>query len=162
MVKSSLADLKKTMDDFINYLVSLMGNNNKYNPNIYESLPYQVRQPYEGEDEYFKQNPNVGGMKTEDRRIILNPYSTLNQDQLNTVKNNEAIRLYLDDMQLTPYFNITEQQKKYFENTPYNNNPQIKNTIAARILTNDPSAGKYTDEQSNFADYIYNLIKQGK
>uniref|UniRef100_A0A6H1ZG35 Uncharacterized protein n=1 Tax=viral metagenome TaxID=1070528 RepID=A0A6H1ZG35_9ZZZZ len=56
------------------------------------------RQPYESERNYFRSNPNVGGMAAEDNAVILNPFSNLSQEQwgneflkspaFNTVENN--------------------------------------------------------------------------
>jgi hypothetical protein len=37
----------------------------------------QMRKPYAGELDYFKNNPSVAGMATEDNKVILNPYSRL-------------------------------------------------------------------------------------
>ena len=47
-----------------------------------------VRQDlYPGEDKYFKENPNVGGMMTEDNRVIINPYSKLTDKEKAIIKN---------------------------------------------------------------------------
>lgn len=55
----------------------------------------EYRQPYQSELDYFKNNTNVGGMATEDNKIILNPYSNLSNEQKRQVALNEGVRLFL-------------------------------------------------------------------
>jgi hypothetical protein len=145
-----------------NYLNNISSAINGYDTSIYNYLPYKIRQPYDTESEYFKNNPNVAGMKTEDKKIILNQYSKLSPEQLEIVKYNEALRLYLDDLGITPNITITPEQKQYFQGTPYYNDEKaMKNTIIARILTNDPSSQSVTRDQQDFADAVYKKIMQG-
>jgi hypothetical protein len=110
-------------------------------------LGYKIRNKlFPGEDSYFKNNPNVTGMASESGDIILNPYSSKDINK-NSVAKNEAFRLYLKDKNMTPDFEITKEQIEFFKNTPYEGNQKaIKETIAARIYADDPSA-KATEEQ---------------
>lgn len=114
---------------------------------------YEVRNPQESELQYFYDNQNISGMAAEDNRIILNPYSDLDSNQMNSVAQNEAIRLYLRNNKIEPTFNLTEEQAKQFKN--YSANPtDTKHTILGRILTNDTSVGKITPEQRKYADWL--------
>ena len=112
-----------------------------------------VRQDlYPGEDKYFKENPNVGGMMTEDNRVIINPYSKLTDKEKDAVRINETLRLNFKQDNVVPNIEISEKQRSFFKGTPYENDENaIKQTIMARILTGDPSA-KATEEQLNEAE----------
>lgn len=103
-------------------------------------MGYKVREKlYPSEDTYFKSNPNVAGMASESGHIILNPYSSkdINKD---AVVKNEAYRLYMRDEKINPSFKVTEDQKKFFKGSSYEKDEKaLKQTIAARILSGDPS-----------------------
>ena len=113
----------------------------------------QVRNKlYPGEDKYFKENPNVGGMMTEDNKVIINPYSNLTDNEKQAVIKNEKIRLNFKKNNIVPDIDITEEQRALFKGTPYENNEDaIKQTIVARIMTGDPSANA-TKEQTMVAN----------
>jgi len=113
----------------------------------------QVRNKlYPGEDKYFKENPNVGGMMTEDNKVIINPYSNLTDNEKQAVIKNEKIRLNFKENNIVPDIDITEEQRALFKGTPYENNEDaIKQTIVARIMTGDPSANA-TKEQTMVAN----------
>jgi hypothetical protein len=126
----------------------------------FNTLGYPVRKPYESEDKYFKANPNVAGMATEDGAVILNPYSTLSDTEKQAVALNEAYRLYMRENKIVPKFELTEEQKKFFTGSEYANNPDAaKQTIVARILSGDPSA-KATPQQQAEAKKIADQQKQ--
>jgi hypothetical protein len=109
---------------------------------------YAVRQPYQSEDAFFLLNPNTTGMAAEDGRIVLNPYSGLKYEQQLAVAKNEAIRLFMRESQIDPQFKVTPEQMKKFQGGPYGTNePALRQTLVARILTNDSSAGDVTEEQ---------------
>jgi hypothetical protein len=119
-------------------------------------LGYSLREPYSGEINYFKNNPTTAGMMTPDERVILNPYRNqyVNDD---SVVMNEAIRLALNSYPVRPYFPVTKNQEKYFQATPYYDNPiALRHTIIARYLSGDPSSGEVTPEQKTFADQFIN------
>ena len=84
-------------------------------------------------------------MATEDNAVILNPYSTLSEAQKQAVVKNEKSRIYMRTSGVKPKFNITDEQKKLF--AEYGSEQDIRETIAARILSGDSSAGDITDEQ---------------
>jgi hypothetical protein len=104
------------------------------------------RQLYPGELSYFQANPNVAGMASETNDVILNPYSPATVDR-NAVARNEAFRLHLQNLAMTPAFAVTAQQRQSFAGTPYENNETpLRETIAARMYSGDPSA-RATPEQ---------------
>jgi hypothetical protein len=101
---------------------------------------------YPGEEKYFRDNPTVGGMAAETDDIILNPYSpaTVNRE---SVAKNEAFRLHLRKNGIVPTFQLTDEQREFFKGTPYEGNDNlIRETIAARMYSGDPSANA-TPEQ---------------
>lgn len=121
---------------------------------------YQIRKPFTGEDKFFKGRPEVGGMAAEDGKIVLNPYSSLKEQEKMQVAKNEAIRLWMRDNKTQIPFNVTKEQSKAFSGTEYGSNPQaLKETIVARFLTGDQSS-MATPEQQSFANKIMEKITQ--
>ena len=121
---------------------------------------FGVRDPYKGEDTYFKKNPKVGGMMTEDNMIILNPYSKLTPEQKNAVALNEAIRLVIKKSNFPVEFDLTEKQKEFFKGTEYEKNEdEAKKSILARLLTNDSSVQEPSEEQLNVANTLKSYIE---
>lgn len=116
-----------------------------------------IRKPYASELEYFKKNPNVSGMATEDDRVILNPYSKLSKEEFDAVAQNETARIAMrKNPELQPNFELTEEQKKMLSSGSYADADEVhrKATVAARILSGDPSAGTPTEEQLQFVDKL--------
>ncbi len=118
-----------------------------------------LRQPYAGEDTYFKSNPHVAGMAAEDNKIVLNPYSTLSEAEKRSVVMNEAARIYMRTGRVEPpKFKLSPEQEKAFGS--YSKNPQDRlDTVAARILSGDPSALQPTTEQTQYADQLRTLMQ---
>jgi hypothetical protein len=109
---------------------------------------YPVRSPYPGEDAFFKRNPSVGGMAAEDGQITLNPHSPLSPEERQAVARNEAIRLHQRDLGMRYTFPLTQQQRQSLAGTAYAaSDDAARETIVARALTGDPSAGDLTDDQ---------------
>jgi hypothetical protein len=116
-----------------------------------------MRKPYDSELDFFQKNPTVAGMATEDDRVILNPYSNLSDTEKQSVALNEAARVKMKkDDALKPKFELTKDQEAFLNSNSYQsaNDDDRKATIAARILSGDPSAGKPTDEQLMFVDTL--------
>ena len=112
-------------------------------------------QLYPGEDDYFRKNPHVAGMAAEDDKIIMNPYSKLSDVEKQAVMVNEAARVHMRRNFDAPTFTLTPEQEQMFRT--YSSNPvDIRSTLAARILSGDPSAGKATPEQ---IEYVKRLRK---
>ena len=122
---------------------------------------YAVRKPYKSEDAFFLLNPDTTGMASEDGRIVLNPYSGLKYEQQLTVAKNEAIRLFMRENQIDPQFKVTPKQMKAFQGSAYGTDePALRQTLVARILTNDSSAEDVTDEQRKVAQSIMQQLSK--
>lgn len=130
--------------DNLNYLVNMYG----------------VRDPYKSELEFFKKRPEVAGMATDDSKIILNPFSTLSKNELNSVLQNEALRIFMRQNEVNPSFDLTKSQMEAFRGSEYENDSNAsKQTILARILTGDPSAKDASLDQTIEAQSIMDRIK---
>ena len=124
------------------------------------------REPYPGEAEFFKKNPQVGGMATEDGRIILNPYSPLSSEEKRAVAMNEAARLKMRSSDVErPGFEMTPDQRDFFQTirkgSPYGSEQDIRETIVGRIISGDPSAGNVTPQQRGYAEKLRGLLGGG-
>lgn len=118
-------------------------------------LGYSIReQLFPGEDSYFRDNPHVAGMAAESGHVILNPYSppTVNRD---AVARNEAFRLHLQNKNVVPQFDVTDQQRQAFGGTAYGSDDNaLKSTLAARIYSGDPSALATPQQQQWVQQFI--------
>lgn len=111
---------------------------------------------FPGEEDYFRKNPGVAGMAAQDNRVIMNPYSKLSAAEKQAVQLNESARVHMRSGTLPPpEFQLTPEQDKAFSG--YSNDPtDRRSTVAARILSGDPSALTPTAEQ---IDYVQRLRK---
>ena len=126
-----------------------------------EALKHPRYRPdlYDGERNYFMQNPGTAGMAAEDGRVILNPYSSNTLDEQGAVVDNEMARLLMREQNIEPPFALTQEQDAYFSQTPYAaNNLAARRSLAARVMTGDPSAGEATPEQKAFAERLRQLL----
>jgi len=107
-------------------------------------------QLYPGEESYFKENPHVAGMAADDNKIIMNPFSKLKDSEKQAVMMNEAARVHMRNKLIEPpNYDLTPEQVTAFKE--YSQNPNdIKQTIAARILSGDPSALAPTPAQTEY------------
>jgi hypothetical protein len=120
---------------------------------------FGMRDVNKSEDAFFKKRPEVGGMMTDDNKIILNPYSKLKPNELQGVAQNEALRLLMKLKKINPEFELTDEQVKFFKGSEYENSPEeAKKSILARILTGDPSAQSPSEEQLKSAEELKNYI----
>ena len=106
------------------------------------------REPWPEEKKFFRTHPHVAGMAAEDNAVVLNPYTKLSEQQRDAVLLNEAARVFMRIHGRRPTFGLTGEQVARFEN--YGSEQDIRETIAARLLSGDPSAGPATNEQSDF------------
>ena len=112
-------------------------------------------QLYPGEETYFKANPNVAGMAAEDDRIILNPYSKLSPAEKSAVMMNEAARVHMRrGLVEAPRFDLTPEQEQAFSTYGDRKLDTMRQTLAARILSGDPSALKPTADQLEYVQRL--------
>jgi len=112
---------------------------------------------FPGEDDFFRKNPHVAGMAAEDNTVILNPYSTLSDVEKQAVMLNEASRVHMRKGLIPPpQYELTPEQEKAFSTYGNGDINAIRQTLAARILSGDPSAGNATPEQ---LEYVRTLRK---
>jgi hypothetical protein len=79
-------------------------------------------------------------MAGEDDRVTLNPHSNLTHSERASVADNEALRIAMRKAGQTPAFGVTDTQQHSFDGSHYASNPDaMRQTIAARIATGDPS-----------------------
>ena len=127
------------------------------------SIAEFMRQPEQGELEYFKSNPNVSGMAAEDNKVILNPYSKLSKSEKDAVALNEYGRIIMrTNPNFAPNFKLTDQQAKFLGSNTYKDAPEQDRlaTIAARLLSGDPSAGTPTIDQLKFVNSLKEHINK--
>jgi len=116
-----------------------------------------LRLPTDSELEFFKTRLDVGGYAADDNSVVLNPFANLTEQQKQAVSLNEAARIYMrTNPQLSPNFSLSDQQTQRLSTTDYAKATQHdrRATIAARLLTNDPSGGEATDEQRRFVEVL--------
>ncbi len=121
---------------------------------------FSGREPTQSELEFFRKNPNVSGYAASDNKVVLNPFAT------GTVKSkvfqNEATRLFLRGKDV-PLFKLTPDQQERFatygSEDPKGQQRNIRETILARILSEDRSAGETTKEQRSLAADLLKNIK---
>lgn len=122
-----------------------------------------LRNPYESELEYFKSNPTVSGMAAEDNKVILNPYSKLSKPEKDAVALNEYGRIVMrTNPNFAPTFKLTDEQTKFLGSNTYKDAPEQDRlaTIAARLLSGDPSAGTPTIDQLKFVNSLKEHINK--
>ena len=119
-------------------------------------LRTKERQPWLSEEIYFSNAPHVGGMMTEDGKVILNPFSPADK---NAIYKNELARLYQSEN--PPNFSLTPKQEDYLNTTDYlrATPEQRMSTIASRLLTGDPTAQQPTFEQDNYVRKLRQLLQ---
>ena len=124
----------------------------------------RFRQPYESELEYFKKNTNVAGMATDDDAVILNPFSNLKEKEYQAVAINEASRILMRRPSYMPDFDLTDEQTRFLDSTTYRtaSDQDRKATIAARLISGDPSGGISTSEQSAFIKTLKQALETGE
>lgn len=116
-----------------------------------------LRDPFESELEYFKMNPHVAGMATEDDRVIFNPYSKVIPKQSDSVYKNESARIQMRKSSERPDFQLTQEQSEAFKN--YGDIQDQRETIAARSYAGDESSGELTDEQRKYIQRLVQMMQ---
>jgi hypothetical protein len=79
------------------------------------------------------------------------------------VYKNEEARINIKNFGV-PEFKLTDEQNKFLDTTDYKNanEYQRKSTIAARILSGDPSAKNFTDEQKQYVESLSKFINESR
>jgi len=98
---------------------------------------------YPGELEYFKKNPKTTGMAADDDMVILNPYSTLTDQEKKAVMMNEAARVHMRKGNIEPpRYDLTPEQKEQIKKSIVEKslkqqfNPEFLNRIDDIVLFN--------------------------
>lgn len=108
-----------------------------------------LREPWPSEEEFLRSRPNVAGLASNDGAVVINPYCLRSEEEIEAVALNEAARVVmLTRANLRPDFALTPEQEAAFAN--YGPQEAVKATVAARILSGDPSALIPTAEQIRF------------
>jgi hypothetical protein len=87
-------------------------------------------------------------MAADDNAVVLNPHADLSEQQRDAVLLNEAARVFMRVHGPRPSFDLTNEQAARFKD--YGSRQDIRETVAARLLSGDQSAGIGSDEQSVF------------
>lgn len=121
------------------------------------TLAELLRNPHDSELDFFRKNPTVGGMASEDNRIVMNPYSTLSPQEQQAVQMNEGARIRMRQPDMKPGFDLTDEQRTTLDGLPYYKDASDSDrraTIAARQLSGDPTGGKASAQQSAFVQLL--------
>jgi len=135
---------------------------------------FPQREPFPAERDFFLNQEVSGlppdkiaqGIAAEDNKVTLNPFSLQGNKDKEGVKQNEQIRLYLRNNHPDITFHLSPEQREAFKTygyqakTPRERDQAVRDTIMARILTGDPSAGTATPEQQAIAQQIEKEISQ--
>jgi hypothetical protein len=124
-------------------------------------MPLLRQKLFPGEIKFFNENPDVAGMAADDDKVIFNPDSGLSQSELSALYKNETTRIFLRQGRFhMPEFDLTEKQKAFLGGGSYADASASnrKATIAARILSGDPSAGVPTPEQRTYVEELKEAI----
>jgi hypothetical protein len=140
-------------------LAEIMGQTETPRPKLQGLLGYEMRSAYPTENAFFKNNPHVGGMASEDGKVVLNSFSPLNPQERESVARNEALRLFMRDKNFAPTFGLTPEQQMQFQGTAYGDgNMDARHTILARMLSGDPSAKTPSFEQDTAKNRLLQLL----
>ncbi len=119
---------------------------------------YKERKPTITELDFFRRQSQIPAYAADDGNVVVNPYKIGNVDY-DSVRFNEYIRQLLRAGYLpSPDFDLTPLQKNRFAD--YGNPQDVRDTIAARLLTGDPSAGWLTNPQINWGNEARGLLQK--
>jgi hypothetical protein len=118
-----------------------------------------MRPAYASEMNYFKKNTHVAGMAAEDDRVILNPYTKMSIGGKQSIVLNESARIAMRHAP-PPTFDLTPEQTQRFAD--YGDIQSQRETIAARILSDDPSAGNPTQSQRAYVETLRKRMTENK
>jgi len=121
----------------------------------------RVRNTYASEESFFKSNPGVAGMATEDQAVVLNPLRNFTANELDSVVRNERVRLLISSGKIPkPTFEPSKSQRKALGGYSGSSDDFLA-TIAARAASGDPSIGSVTNQQKAYVDsYVLPKLKE--
>jgi len=111
----------------------------------------KFREPTESELAFFKRT-GVPGYAAPDNAVVLNP-SPPQGVNMDAVAKNEAARVFMrQNPDAAPKFGLTDEQSSLLSGTTYKGADPLdrRSTIAARLLSGDPSGGTPTPEQAAY------------
>ncbi len=120
---------------------------------------------HQSELEYFRNNPDVAGMAAQDNQVVTNPYSSLSAEEMDAVRRNETARVFMrTNPQFAPSFDLSNEQSANLGETTYAQAPDgdRRATIAARLLSGDPSAGAATPEQTAYLEQLMKAMQANR
>lgn len=123
---------------------------------------YQIpeRAPFPGELDFFNKT-QIPGFSTETGDAVVlnpNPPPGVNMD---AIRQNETLRaLMRSNKVLRPDFILTPEQQQQFKG--YGEDQDIRETLAARRYTGDPSAGATTEMQDRYVDHLRQLLRNNQ
>jgi len=128
---------------------------------LYQPPLAPTRDPHPSEVEWFRSNPTVGGYAAPDDKVVINPITALSPEEIQALIENESARIFMRQnyaaRPTTQSFPLTERQQRlpYPESAPPRE-PQhaLRSTVAARMLSGDPSAGDATQAQGRFLEEL--------
>ena len=129
---------------------------------------YPVVDPDPDTLEYFKNNTQVRGMAVgggmsasapdSPRVVMVNPYAKLPPESEKYLIDNERIRHFIDEKKYDFTSKPTAQQVAFFKGEEYGkpeHEKYLKQTLVARVITGDESAGDFTPEQLEEASKVF-------
>ena len=134
----------------------------RYDPRQSDLMPLApTRDPSRSELEWFRANPGTGGYAAADGHVVVNPFNRLTPSENEALIRNESARIFMRDnasaQPTAQSFPLTPSQAA----TPYAESPPpmepsaaLRRSMAARVLTGDPSAGQPTAQQGRFAEEL--------
>lgn len=124
-------------------------------PRLISVLPGNIplREPWAAESKFFKANLHISGLAADDDAVVLNPYAPLTARERESVALNEAARIFMRRHAFCrPDFSLTAEQERALGE--YGPMQAKRETIAARLLSGDPSALTATQKQLEFVDRL--------
>ena len=134
----------------------------RYDPRQSHSMPLApTRDPSGSELEWFRSNPAIGGYAAPDGHVVVNPFNRLTPSENEALIRNESARIFMRNnasaQPTAQSFGLTPSQAAF----PYAESPPpmepdaaLRRSMAARVLTGDPSAGQPTAQQGRFAEEL--------
>lgn len=122
-------------------------------------MTYRERAPTPKERAWFAKNRNVWAYASPDMAVVFNPHVSMSKRVRRSLYVNECVRLFLRQQGITPRIVVTAGQLRRFRGTVYERNiPALKQTLVARLVAKDPSAGRTTQWQRGYAECLSQVL----